>query len=311
MRSEDRILVPCRYKLSFWLILAAALVAPLKAPSGAALAAEDSAAARSLEIAPFARVITCDPNRMDGARSNRLQEFPAVDVFLEENLARDAQRLYEVPATGGMTKDGKTLVWQIDADHVPEFTYQKGERGTEKVRWIWPGAGDSCAVRRPAAKNRHVSTVGKFRLELERPRPGQQAVLETYNGYWADGAATPSPRTWDLGQPLTVAVRYAVPPNQADRTLVRFEMPRTGFPEAGFSVALEDVLAGGVLVRDFGVYVTPEPAPQSLAEYKHKIADRRTTLEKVRLLPDQTFERARKELLNPLCARDPMILSLA
>jgi hypothetical protein len=375
---------PWRYKLSFLFLLAAALVAPLQIQSRAALAAEDSADARSLEIAPFARVITCDPNRMEGARSNRLEEFPAEDVFLEEDLTSDAQGMYEVPVTGGrrciglcwaekrvlskltlefqdpavmpapekiemqywsssnrelddmqgaagifrsrwqgmwrplpgrMTKDGKRLVWQIDADQVPEFAYQKGERGTEKVRWIWPATGDSCAVRRPAAKNRNASAVGKFRLELERPRPGQEALLETYNGFWADGAVTPSSplsRRWDLGKPLTVTVRYAVPPNKADRTLVRFEMPGIGFPEAGFSVALEDVLAGGgVLVRDFGVYVTPEPAPLSLAEFKHKISDRRTTLDKVRRLPDQTFERARKELLNPLCARDPMILSLA
>src|SRR5207249_4182538 len=37
---------------------------------------------QSLEIAPFARVMTCDPNRMEGAHSNRLEEFPAEDVFL-------------------------------------------------------------------------------------------------------------------------------------------------------------------------------------------------------------------------------------
>ena len=82
--------------------------------------------------------------------------------------------------------------------------------------------------------------MGKFRLELDRPRPGKQAGLEMYNGYWADGAPTTSPlnRAWDLSKPLTVTARYAVPLNKADRTkadrtLVRFEMPRVGFPEAG------------------------------------------------------------------------------
>ena len=109
-----------------------------------------------------------------------------------------------------------------------------------------------------------------------------------YNGYWADGASTTSPltRAWDLGKPLIVTARYAVPPNKGDRTLVRFEMPRVRFPEADFSVAVRRRADGaGVFVRDFGVYVTPDPPPLSLADYKRKIAGRKTTLDKVRQMP--------------------------
>lgn len=236
------------------------------------------------------------------------------DVQGAKDIFRSAWQGLWRPLSGQMRKEGNCLVYRIEAEQTPEFLYQKGTKGTEKVRWIWAASDQPASVHRPAAQSRNATAVAKFRLELARPRPGNKAVLEIYNGYWADGAS-PTPhltKVWDLAKPLTLTARYAVPPNLADRTLVRFEMPKSGFPEAGFSVALEDVLAnGGVFIRDFGVYVTPEPAPRSLAEYRRQLAGRQTTLEKVRQLPDQTFARAKKELLRPISARDPMILSLA
>ena len=156
--------------------------------------------------------MTCDPNRMEGAHSNRLEEFPAEDVFLEKELMPDAKGFYQVPATSGrrciglcwaekrvlntltlefknpeaipapekvkiqywssknrelddvqgakdifrsawqgmwqplpgrIKKEGNRLVYQIDADQTPEFLYQRGTRGTDKIRWIWPASGES------------------------------------------------------------------------------------------------------------------------------------------------------------------------
>lgn len=365
-----------------WLILAVVFVSPLQAQSPAKIPASDTVGAPLLEIAPFARVTTSDPNRVEGARSNRLEEFSAEDVFLETEIAPVDEGFYHVPSASGqrciglcwaekrmlnaltlefrnpeampapekirvqywssanrelddmqgaagvfrsawqgmwqalpgrMKKEGNRLIFRVDASQVPEFVYKKGEKGTEKVRWIWPSSDELCAVRRPAARSPTTCAVAKFRLELDRLRPGNESSLALYNGSWADAASTtPATRAWDLGKPLIVSVHYAVLPDKADRTLVRFEMPRAEFPEAGFSVALDDVLSsGGVFVRDFGVYVTPDPPPLSLADFKQKVAGRQTTLQKVRQMPDQTFARARKELLNPRCARDPMILSLA
>ncbi len=49
-----------------------------------------------MDMAPFARVVTCDPARTDGARSGRLEEYRAEDVFLEWEIA--AKRgVYDVP----------------------------------------------------------------------------------------------------------------------------------------------------------------------------------------------------------------------
>ena len=49
-------------------------------------------------MAPFARVATWDPQRKDGVRVNRLTEFPAEDVFLESEIAPQADGTYTVSA---------------------------------------------------------------------------------------------------------------------------------------------------------------------------------------------------------------------
>lgn len=62
------------------------------------------------EIARFGRVVTSDPNRTDGARSDRVHEFRAEDVFLDRDLPREADGCFSVPRA----LDGKVavgLVW--------------------------------------------------------------------------------------------------------------------------------------------------------------------------------------------------------
>jgi hypothetical protein len=55
-----------------------------------------------VDMAPFARVATWDPARLDGVRVNRLTEFPAEDVFLEQELkpARGGTYIVPVAANG-------------------------------------------------------------------------------------------------------------------------------------------------------------------------------------------------------------------
>jgi len=54
--------------------------------------------AELLDAAIFARVVTCDPNRQDGARASRIEEFRAEDVFLETDLPRRRDGAYDIPA---------------------------------------------------------------------------------------------------------------------------------------------------------------------------------------------------------------------
>ena len=50
-----------------------------------------------LDAAPFARVVTSDPNRTDGARSARDETYRAEDVLLETELPQNADGCYRVP----------------------------------------------------------------------------------------------------------------------------------------------------------------------------------------------------------------------
>jgi len=60
--------------------------------------ATPSPAGMKVNIAPFARVVTSDPQRLDGAKSSRLEEFRAEDVSLETDLTPEADGAYTVPA---------------------------------------------------------------------------------------------------------------------------------------------------------------------------------------------------------------------
>ena len=53
--------------------------------------------------------MTCDPNRMEGAHSNRLGEFPAEDVFLEKELIARRDEL------AALKKERMTFVNEIAA----------------------------------------------------------------------------------------------------------------------------------------------------------------------------------------------------
>ena len=47
-------------------------------------------AAEDVDLGQFARVVTSDPDRRDGARAGRLEEFRAENVFLTTELAPQA-----------------------------------------------------------------------------------------------------------------------------------------------------------------------------------------------------------------------------
>lgn len=64
---------------------------------------------KGMDIAPFARVVYSDPQRMDGCRCSRTEEFPPEDIFLEREIAFSPEG-YLVPV--GANSDGCIgLVW--------------------------------------------------------------------------------------------------------------------------------------------------------------------------------------------------------
>ncbi len=70
------------------------------AGSASALAAQPLPTGEStvdVDLGLFARVVTSDPSRYDGAQAGRLEEFPAQDVFLTTQLAARSDATYRVP----------------------------------------------------------------------------------------------------------------------------------------------------------------------------------------------------------------------
>jgi hypothetical protein len=57
-------------------------------------------ASGSLNIAPFARVVTSDPSRKEGTKASRVEPMPAEDIYPDTNLEPGADAGYDVPATG-------------------------------------------------------------------------------------------------------------------------------------------------------------------------------------------------------------------
>ena len=363
--------------LIFSLILAGLCIDPVHAQATAIdPAAKGPAQIAGMDLTPFARVVTCDPARQDGARSSRIEEFRPEDVFLEWEVPAGAGGAYTVPVyekglgciglqwperrllsrlalefasapditihlsdpqavrvqywssqgrldgwstvgqtpwqgawaplPGKLARQGAQLVFNIDQAKVPEFVNQSG---TQKVRWILPASPKPGTVRRLAAQGRTPSGIGTFRIELEKPRPGVQGQIELYNGYLLDGSGRElgSRQVWDMSRPCVMNLRYTALPKQLDRTILRLQLP-----EGAFAVGLDDVLEKGcVYLKDYGLFVTREPASLTLADYKKKIAGRQTVLERVRVMPDQIFVAARQALINPPANTDPIMLSLA
>ena len=144
-----------------------------------------------------------------------------------------------------------------------------------------------------------------MRAKLEQPAAGKRAALHIYNGVFLDAA---QPLQWDLADPLALKVGYAKPKaEKMDRTVLRFELPGQSV-----SVAVEDVVAHGcIYIPSAGLFVTVDPPPMTLAQYRQQIAGRQTVLEQVRQRPDRTMADALAKTRNPVQSLGPTLLSLA
>jgi hypothetical protein len=218
------------------------------------------------------------------------------------------------PAGVTPKKVGSSLVWSLG--------YKQIAKGTPKVRWVF-AAKQPVVLKAMSAYTRSQAetidvriepgTAGEFReiVDLADVAPNHplNAVIDVYNGVFLDAAGKPTySRSWNKPEPLTLKVRYNVPQRyKADRTVLRFQMPKTAF-----GVAIEDLLTNDcVYVPHAGVFVTRLPAPVTMTQYIQKIAGRKTVLEQVREKPDQDFPRAWSVVHNPVQDLGPTMLSLA
>ena len=320
-----------------------------------------------LDAAPFARLMTWNPARKDGARSSRIEEFRAEDLFLgTEVLPGDGGRLEVLAAGSGQACTG--LEWaerrflrrlgvrfpdgaSVPATEDVQIEFWTGESawqgrwqklqariervengllarvsrsanpdtkgGIQKIRWVVPAPGGTVALMGLSAETISPTDLAVLRIELAEERPGHtaHAQIEVYNGVLIgnDAGESPYSRGWKTSAPLDLTVRYAKSrPWKTDRTVLRFRL-ESGYAvvAAAFGVAVEDVLANGaVWVPHAGLFVTADP-DLTLDEYRRRISDQRTVLDRVRTMPDQTFTQAWERVHNPIQDDGPMMLSLA
>ena len=315
-----------------------ARLVPAKSP------APSAALGDRVNVAPFAQVITCDPERMDGARASRIEEFRAEDIFLETEASPSAKGIYSVPETTrciglkwperrllteiGLrfagevpsTDGAQVQAWIGQTLHQGRWMPLKGEieaqdhdwvfrvvrrdnpdtrNGVWKVRWIFPSPAKPVSVLGFSAFTRSIWKTADLLVEIENPPRGNLGRIAVYNG-----EIIGAPRKWDFAKPVALKVRYCASKRSSyDRTVLRF---------GGFGVAVDDVLTNEcVYVPDARAFVTTQSSGLTLAEYKKQIAGRKTVLERVREMPDQTFAQAMAKTRNPIQDNGPTMISLA
>ena len=65
-----------------------------------------------VDIARFGRVVTLDPNRNDGARASRIEEFRADDLFLESDVPVQQDGTYRFREMGTSRERLFAITWR-------------------------------------------------------------------------------------------------------------------------------------------------------------------------------------------------------
>lgn len=308
------------------------------------------AAGPAVDMARFARVVTWNSQRKHGATASRVEEFHTEDLFTETELRPQPTGFCPMPdvngsgciglqwlnrrrikelllecasdsaplSTNGITVEGwfgesawqgqwKPLTGELRQDATGiafKVASKPGSIETSKVRWVLPEVPPDLSVRLSAFTR---SAWGLTNVFIQLEKPSSHARVTVWNG------ETPSTgerrqQSWSLSKPLELPVRYSRASTlNSDPTLLRFELPG-----GGFSVALADVLSHEcVYLPDHGLFVARVPLPVTLADYQRSIAARRTILEEVRSMPDQTLAQAMARTHHEYQRAGPVLLSLA
>ena len=324
----------------------------------------------TVDVARFARVATWNPNRLDGARASRIEEFRAEDLFLETDVPLQANGFYAIPvSTNSLGCIGLqwlnrralkslTLAFSEAAEMPPtnsvqvqgwfgesawqgtwkplagglqvtgnRFVFQLSPKAgiilTQKIRWVLPSAGKSLLCRLSACTRSRWQTVD-LRVAAEKPSKGARGQLTILNGEVTvhqraktksgaisgdtSGKGQPETFLWDLAHPLDLTIRCSRPSSiKFDPTILQFRLA-----SGAFAVAVQDVLSNDcVYLPDHGLFITRDPAPITLADYKRKIAGRKTILQQTREMPDQTRQQAMAKTHHDPQREGPVMLSLA
>ncbi len=227
---------------------------------------------------------------------------PPTSVRVEGWFGESAWQGAWKPLTGEVVHDDGRLIFR--------FAHNSGMVQAQKVRWVLSSAPRPFPVRLSAFTRSRWTTTNLV-VQVESSKAARRGKLTVWNGEVLDKSGSRVPNSevsWNAKQPLHLSVRYSLPSSlKSDPTVLQFRLP-TG----NVGVAVEDVLANdGVYLPDHGLFVVREPMPVTLAEYKQRVASRKTILEEVRSLPDQTLAQTMAKTHHEAQREGPVLLSLA
>lgn len=196
-------------------------------------------------------------------------------------------------------RDGNGWVFRPAWREVPGALY-----GVRKVRWVFAPATEPIRIRTIRAYTTSRWEEREITFRLQSP---QEALIRVYNGEIVTAEGTRYADTWDGRSPLRLKARYCRPSAlKSDRTVLRIRLP-----EVAFGVAVDDVIEqGAVWVPDAGLLVACNPK-LTIDAYQRKVASRKTVLERVREMHEQTFQQAMAKTHHKVQNNGPMLLSLA
>ena len=322
-----------------------------------------------VNMAPFAKVVTSDPSRIEGTKARRLEEFPENDLFLETELSPSEDNYYYAPSDKnngciGLVWPENRLIRSVEiefanntqmpstsqvnvqawvstlASHWGDDSLWQGEwqnlqgkievkenrwifkvnssKGDSrviipkfrKIRWVFPSDISNIPIKQLKAFTYADWDEAVLVIKTEKQTSNNNALLKMYNGQILDEKTGQEclNKQWDISKPIKLKVRYSKAKAwKSDRTMIRFDLQGRKF-----TVAVDDILKNQVVyLPEFNFLVSSLSADISIEEYRQKISNKKTILEKVSEKPDQTFENALQAVHLPLHDRGPMVVSLA
>ncbi|OHB58372.1 MAG: hypothetical protein A2Y12_01040 [Planctomycetes bacterium GWF2_42_9] len=207
-----------------------------------------------------------------------------------------------VSLPGELVKEAKGLRYVITDTNCRAVT-----EGTAKVRWYFDKAIPSYIFTKLQALTQLPWKITTLQIELEEPIKNPVPIQLNNAQLISPQSETNAIQLPPLKK-STLKLKYCLHGKHiSERSTITFDL--SDYP---FAVAIKDVLDNGcVYVRDLGVFVTTADSGITLDQYKKQIQSQQTTLEKVRQMPDQSFDNVMSKAHPAIQNNGPAMLSLA
>ncbi len=204
---------------------------------------------------------------------------------------------------GVLDLDGNTMIYHLNWGDEPEL-----RDGVYKFRWLVGGLESPLKVKELLAFTINRWVENEFVIVLDDLVVNPPVTLEIYNGFFVSGDAKTHQYVLESNEDK-MRIHYCSPSRwrMSDRSVLRI---RTS--EEAFAIALDDILREeSVYVPYGGVFVSTAKATTTLDEAKERLAEGKTVLEQVEVMPEQTYEQAIEYTHRAEGDLGPTMLSLA